>query len=231
MLMNAFAVPMDGTVTMNKDAQSATGERAALSLTFVAADCLLAAIRTALAGRHPALIDVPRLGAVWIDPASRLYAAMVLHPVEFFRTPSVNARITFGVAQPMSAKRRPVEELLWLAGFHGSGGALLDRCHPHDVVELKYWPNLTRLPQTPGTIRFCALLMRGPTAISLAYRILHMPPQEALQIYSAATAAEMIRIVSAVHADKTAPSSGRHTPVAQRVAGFWESMLKRIVGL
>ena len=90
---------------------------------------------------------------------------------------------------------------------------------------------MTRLPHLPSTMRLCALLSRSPTSISLAYRMLHIPPQDVLQIYSAALAADMIRVVCAQPADKSVAAPAHSNRVIERVASFWESMLNRIAGL
>jgi len=84
---------------------------------------------------------------------------------------------------------RNIDELLWQATFYASAGRLMEGCYRDDVVVLKYWPNLTRLPHTPNSMRIAALLSRHPTSIYFASRLLKVQPGEMYQFYSAARAA------------------------------------------
>jgi hypothetical protein len=91
---------------------------------------------------------------------------------------------------------RNIDELMWHAAFHASQGRLMEGCYRDDVVELTYWPNLTRLPLTPNTARISALLNRHPTSITLAARLLKVDMAEMYQFYSAARCAGLARAVN-----------------------------------
>lgn len=80
------------------------------------------------------------------------------------------------------------DDLLWRAAYYASGGRLLKGSQRDDVVALKYWPNLTRVPAPEVAIRWCALVSRYPTSIALSARILKVAPEEIHAIYSAARA-------------------------------------------
>ncbi|MDH5424914.1 MAG: hypothetical protein OEY29_07980 [Gammaproteobacteria bacterium] len=91
---------------------------------------------------------------------------------------------------------RNIDELMWIAGFHASDGRLMEGCFRDDVVELMHWPNLTRLPSTPNTMRIASLLSHHPTSITLAQRFLKVDKTEAYQFYSAARCAGLARAVN-----------------------------------
>ncbi len=91
---------------------------------------------------------------------------------------------------------RNIDELMWIAGFYASSGRLMEGCYRDDVVELMHWPNLTRLPSTPNTMRLASLLSSHPTSITLAQRFLRIDKAEAYQFYTAARCAGLARAVN-----------------------------------
>lgn len=213
-----------------KEADS--GDRDWLQGRFSAGSCLLAAIESALSQPRCSRIEVIGSGMLWLNPQARVWHARISDPTSFFRTPAALAKIHYDVAFPISRPHGNIDELLWQAGYFGSDGRLLDRGHPLDMVELRYWPNLTRLPHTPCMVRMCALLARAPSTVLLACRMLRVTPQEAWQFYSAALAAGMIQVVCP-HYDGLPPASTpvAELPVLRRMAGLWERLLERISDL
>lgn len=91
---------------------------------------------------------------------------------------------------------RNLGELMWGAGFWSSKGRLMKGLKRDDVVELCCWPNFTRLPMTPNSMRLTALLLRHPTSLTLAIRLLKVPPQEAYQFYTAAHCSGIARVLN-----------------------------------
>jgi hypothetical protein len=89
-----------------------------------------------------------------------------------------------------------ISDLLWQSAFHVSEGRLIEGCSKYDVVQLRHWPNLTRLPVTPNAARICALLTRHPTTIMLIHRVLGIDKEEVCQIYSSAYSAGIAHMVS-----------------------------------
>ena len=84
---------------------------------------------------------------------------------------------------------RPMQELLWIAGFHGykEERCCLDAgCRRDDVIRLRHWPNFTRLPATANSFRLASLFNSRPTSVVLASKILNVPEQEVMQFYNAA---------------------------------------------
>ena len=80
------------------------------------------------------------------------------------------------------------DDLLWRAAYYASGGRLMKGSQRDDVVALKHWPNLTRVPAPDIAVRWCALVSRYPTSVALAARMLKAEPSEVHAIYSAARA-------------------------------------------
>ena len=199
-------------------------------VTFAAADHVLGVIERHNRDRRDVRIDVSGRGCIWIRPDARCYSAEFDDAPGFFRARATEAFVT--QHEPETARVwRPIEELLWQAGYFASQGRLLDRCSPFDVVQFGYWPNFTRLPHNLSALRLTALLVRSPMTFSLAYRSLHIAAHDAHQIYSAALASGVAQVVSnGVQADTDALHS-KPSQAIRRVSGFWQKMLDRFAGL
>ncbi len=91
---------------------------------------------------------------------------------------------------------RSVDELLWKAAYYSSEGRLMQGCYPADMVEIDYWPNLTRLPHTSNTARIIALLSRHPAPVAFVARLLKVPADEIYQFYSAARCAGLAKPIN-----------------------------------
>jgi len=91
---------------------------------------------------------------------------------------------------------RNIDELMWMAGFYASDGRLMEGCYRDDVVEVMFWPNFTRLPSTPNSMRLASLLSTHPTSIALAHRFLRIDKEEAYQFYTAARCAGLARSIN-----------------------------------
>jgi len=93
---------------------------------------------------------------------------------------------------------RNIDELLWQAGYHASGGRLMEGCNWNDVVKLNYWPNFTRLPTTPNCLRIAALLASQPTTIEYTILSLKVKRKEIYQFYCAARCSGAISTVNEI---------------------------------
>lgn len=207
-------------------------ESIAIGTTLSADACLLSVVETTLSARRSAAVSVAGAGFVWLDLDQQRALVQARDRGALFRAASATAAVSHGLPTISDARWCTIEELLWQIGFHACAERLLDRGHPHDVIELRAWPNLTRLPHGPGAMRLCALLTRSPTTISLAWRMFRIPPQEALQFLSAALAADMIRVVCPHYGSVPQPYLPLQPSAAvQRTAGFWDRLLDRISGL
>jgi hypothetical protein len=81
---------------------------------------------------------------------------------------------------------RNIDELMWQAAYYASNGRLMKGLNSDDVVHLKHWPNLSKLPCNSNTFQMAAMLTRHPTTIIFAHRVLKVPQEEINQFYSAA---------------------------------------------
>lgn len=84
---------------------------------------------------------------------------------------------------------RPLEDLLWVIGYIGYDpeDCCFDKgCRAEDVIQLKRWPNLTRLPRSSNSIRLASLFSMRPTSVYLAGRILKVELEEVKRFYNAA---------------------------------------------
>lgn len=117
---------------------------------------------------------------------------------------------------------RNIDELMWQTAFYVSKGRLMEGCHWNDVVQLDYWPNLTRLPLTPDTFRILALFYKHPTSIFFASRLLKVPADEMYQVYSAARAAGFARAIN------RKPEEPRLEP--HRSQSLLSSLLSKLAG-
>ncbi len=96
---------------------------------------------------------------------------------------------------------RNIDELMWQAAYYPSQGRCLEGCHRDDVIQLEFWPNLTRLPHTPNAFRILALIAQHPTSVFFAARLLKVPQGEMAQLYSAGRAAGCIRVINRTPAE------------------------------
>jgi hypothetical protein len=198
-------------------------------------DCLLQAVKAAARMASTVRLEVPGSGKVWVNGQKQRFWSDVTDPRVFHSAPSSTAEICTEPCPRGHDEERPLEELLWTTAYLGSGGALLNSCQLYDVIELKYWPNFTRLPHTESVLPLCSLLSYRPTSMSFAYRMLRIPPDEAFRFYSAATAAGHVRIVSShSRRDRSvefdAPEVTGETG-GRDVGAFWQRLFKRISGL
>jgi hypothetical protein len=88
------------------------------------------------------------------------------------------------------------------------------------MVELIYWPNLSRLPHTAAAPRIAALLSRHSTTIAFAARLLKVAPEELYQFYSAAYCSGIARPVNRVPAEPVLEPH-RHQTL---LAGLWKKL-------
>ncbi|RFF26441.1 MULTISPECIES: hypothetical protein [unclassified Wenzhouxiangella] len=183
--------------------------------------------------RDGVCVSVAEAGRIWIDPELRQYRDEITSPDVFFKVPVGAAEVVHETASDGAGAPRPIDELLYRTAYHGADGALLDRCQPYDVIELKYWPNFTRLPHTRHMITLCSLLSRRPTSLSFAYRMLKIPEADALRFCSAVNAAGYTKVVSSQPAsDAAGPGNPSADLNASGASGsFWSRLFDRIAGL
>ncbi len=174
---------------------------------FSSGDYLLGIVKRAIAAKSNMEISLPHMGEVTVFPVLGTYFAAVPNMAEFCQTHASRFKtIVLGreVCEPrsMAGTGRGLSDLLWQAAFYASRGRLVEShsngepVQIYDVIRFHHWPNLTRLPMTPNTMRICALLTRQPSSIALVPRRLRIDPEEVFQIYSAACSSGIVHVVS-----------------------------------
>lgn len=204
-------------------------------LRFRAQDCLLSTLWRVRDRNAPAAIKHADAGTIWLDPLRGYGGVDTRVPERLFSAEGPTVAVQWGVPLPEMIRRRPIEELYWQAAWYGSRGALLDGCHPYDVIGLRHWPNFTRLPFRQSEITLCALLHQRSSSLSFAFRSLKVPREDAFRFYSAAFSAGHIHVVSAQPGhERMMPDSANTGIPDESDAGslpFWHSLFKKISGL
>jgi len=192
---------------------------------FLPDDCVITPIRRAIHNRQDVLLSVAGAGAAVVRGAHGEYFVEPggFDPVKFCTAPAAQIRVVVletaeADRRADSRSRRNIDELMWMAGFHASGGRLMEGCNTYDVVQLQHWPNLTRLPHTPNTMRIVAMLTRHATSIALAHRLLKIEPAELYRIYSAARCAGIARVVNGAVQEPVLKPHRNHTLLSQLMA-------------
>lgn len=167
--------------------------------TFIPADHLLGIVQQSVASHRDTRIILRGEDEIVIFPERGIYYANVSDMVEFCRAPVAEFETKIfdnGTLRYTPGSEKNITDLLWQSAFHASQGRLIEGCSKYDVVQLRHWPNLTRLPVTPNAARICALLTRHPTTIMLVHRVLGIDKEEVCQIYSSAYSTGIAHMVS-----------------------------------
>jgi len=162
---------------------------------------LIHELRRATAHKQDILVELEGVGEIILLSSRGEYFGFATDMGKFCTEPLDRYKVTIlseGHLRMPSKESigRNIDELMWQAAFYASGGRLMEGCYRDDVVELDFWPNLTRLPMTENTPRIVALLHRHPTSITLASRLLKVEMPEMYQFYSAARSAGFARAVN-----------------------------------
>lgn len=214
---------------------------------FSLSDYFIGIVKDAVSAQHNVRVTLPGKGGIVILAAHGEYHTNLLDSeMEEFCRASATLFQTSQLAKKdvdllrESSTAKNIKSLLWLAGYYASQGRLVgsrsscDSAHEHlvheyDVVQFTHWPNLSRLPTTPNTMRIFALLTQRPSAIILIHRKLRIEPQEVYQVYSAACAAGFVSVLSNHMGQAEIDASVPTQPVPAR--GILGSLFAKIAGL
>ncbi len=191
-------------------------------------ETLIHTLRRAIANRQDVVVAQFGVGELYLLPArgechvnyrdeARFYGAAV---------DSVEVRCLNPEEVDAVARRghgRNLDEIMWRAGYYASKGRLIKGCFRDDVVELRHWPNLTRVPTTANAMAITALLTRYPTSITFAGRLLKVPASEMYQFYTAAHCAGLARVLNRKPEMPKLPPHKNRTLLSQllsRIAGM-----------
>lgn len=191
---------------------------------FDPADTLINAVRSATSHEQNLLISAEGMGELLILSKRGEYFSTVSDMAAFCRLPVDSLKIKANPSGPIPETiGRNICELMWQAAFFASDGRLMVGCYRDDVVELTYWPNFTRLPMSPNSLRIAALLSSHPTSVMLATRLLKIEREELYQFYSAARCSGLARAVNRT------PEEPKLAP--HRNQTLLSALMKKIAGL
>lgn len=164
-------------------------------------ETVITALRRAVSNDQDLLLRLDQSNELVLLASRGEYFSRLAHEKRFFTAPVDEIGISIlgkGDKRSPSSESvgRSVDELLWKAAYYASEGRLMHGCYPADMVEIAYWPNLTRLPHTSNTWRIIALLSRHPAPVAFVARLLKVPAEEIYQCYSAAHCAGLARPIN-----------------------------------
>lgn len=179
---------------MNAVTSSESDARTAGVEYFDPQDYLIDILRRATANQQDLLIELDGIGEIILLSSRGEYFGFATDMEAFCTAPVDHYDLTILTPNHLrlpspEAVGRNIDELMWQTAFYASSGRLMEGCYRDDVVELTYWPNLTRVPLTENTPRIAALLNRHPTSVFFAARLLKVEMAEMYQFYSAARSA------------------------------------------
>ena len=127
-----------------------------------------------------------------------------------------------------------LQALLWQVGAWTANGRLINRLQPNTPVQLKHWPNLTRLSMLPEALRLAAFLARSPASPVLVVKMLRVAPADLFNFLAASESLGLLRYspVGGTEARAVTPAvepGKQEIPTARR--GFLGRLLARIAGL
>jgi hypothetical protein len=203
--------------------------RPAGSSHFSPDETVITPVRRAVQNKQDVLLALDGVGQVLVRGAMGEYLAGPMNDlVKFCTVPVTQIRVSVldpdeATHQAGSQTGRNIDEFMWTAAFHVSQGRLMEGCNTYDVVQFRHWPNLSRLPHTPNTMRIVAMLTRHATSIALAHRLLKVEAKELFQIYSAARCAGLARVVNGAVPEPVLKPHRNQTLLS--------SLMSKIVGL
>ena len=167
----------------------------------------------ALAQRSQSPVEVIAFGmGVVLDPvAHKAYSAVtdsILRPICLLEThdepkyqkvgPNFLSEplYTFQMKKSVAIKPTDLDAFLWRVTLWSSRGRIPKGTDIHQAVELKAWPNLTRLDAIPNAPRIAALMMRGPQTLGEIAKKLDIPQRYVFAFYSASTAIGLANTVA-----------------------------------
>lgn len=154
-----------------------------------------------------------------------------------------HARLHARAAQPADVpagadvRQLSFQALLWQVAAFSSQGRLPKNIRPNTPLQLKHWPNLTRLPALPESLRLAAFLARSPVSPALTVKMLRVQPADLFNFLAAADSQDLLRYRTGDETPASASATGavaagtlaQEIPSARR--GFLSRLLAKIAGL
>ncbi|WP_414039957.1 response regulator [Acidithiobacillus sp. M4-SHS-6] len=134
-----------------------------------------------------------------------------------------------------TARHMSLQSLLWQVGAWTANGRLNQKLPINAPVQLKQWPNLTRLPMLPDALRLAAFLARSPASPALTVKMLRVEVPDLFNFLAAADALELLHYNTPenpgnmVRVPQHSTPADTEIPAAKR--SFLGRLLKRIAGI
>ncbi|MGC9215603.1 response regulator [Acidithiobacillus sp.] len=134
-----------------------------------------------------------------------------------------------------SVRHLTLQSLLWQVGAWTADGRLIQQLQINAPVQLKQWPNLTRLTMLPDALRLAAFLARSPASPALTVKMLRVAPSDLFNFLAAADSLGLLRYNTAENPDNRIQPASANAPEAAEIPAakrsFLGRLLARIAGL
>ncbi len=112
------------------------------------------------------------------------------------------------------------DSFLWCSGLWVGNGMLPEHTDLTAPVTLRHWPNMTRLTELPNATRISALLIKSPTALPVAAKVLNLPMAEICAFYNAATSIGLVEQGGSVVMSKEQETPHQNRALFKRILGY-----------
>ena len=110
-----------------------------------------------------------------------------------------------------------LQELVWQVAAWTANGRLSQKILANVPVQLRQWPNLTRLAPLAESLRMAAFLARSPASPALTVKILQVEPPVLFNFLAAADGLGLLRFLPAPAVSASSHSAAAHTAAAAPV--------------
>lgn len=134
---------------------------------------------------------------------------------------------------PPRAAPQSLTSLLWQISLWTSRGRLIEGIQPDMPLQLRHWPNLTRLAPVPEAMRIAAFWVRTPVNLRLTVRMLNVAPHHVFDFLAATYAIGILDVPETGAAPVVEPPIPQPPPTAEQKArgGLLSRLLRKVVGL
>lgn len=118
----------------------------------------------------------------------------------------------------------PLKTVLWSAALHNSQGQLIDKHAPDTLIQLKAWPNLSRLEFNANHMKLASLMTVRPITLDDVEKKTKLSRKEVVAFYNAAYVTDLILVgpahipsISQKRISQPAKNSSLLNKIAQRL--------------
>lgn len=119
-----------------------------------------------------------------------------------------------------NARYLSFDSFLWCSGLWVSNGLLPEHTDLAVPITLRHWPNMTRLTNVPNAARISALLIKNPTALPVAAKVLNLPMANVCAFYNAAAAIGLIEQGGSAVAPEKQSAPHQNRALFKRILGY-----------